>query len=133
MNSPELWVLIAGSYATSLTTWAIVTCRQLSACPRGYFLRPQDGSGKAGRMSPMGVESRTFGSSIILQVIKITWPPSGALKPSVAFHFLFSAGILQRNILSSKVWNVMFLVSLIRPSVCPSLVGYSERPGPFAL
>lgn len=53
--------------------------------------------------------------------------------PSVAFHFLFSAGILQRNILSSKVWNVMFLVSLIHLSVCPSLVGYSERPGPFAL
>ena len=46
--------------------------------------------------------------------------------PSVLFHFLFSVGVLQRNILSSIVWNVMFLASLIQLSVSLSLVEYSE-------
>lgn len=51
--------------------------------------------------------------------------------PSVRFHFLFSAGILQRNILSSTLWNAMLLVSLIQLSVFLSLVEYSEHPRPF--
>lgn len=70
--TPKLQVLSMVFKAAFLDTrYVLVTCKQLSAFRRSYFLKPQSASGKAVCISHTWVENNAF-SSGIFQVIKIT-------------------------------------------------------------